>query len=453
MEIIGFRTEGLGDTSYLLSHEGLGVLIDPQRDVERFLRAACDLNLRWVLETHLHNDYLSGGREAAARTGAEHVLPASAVVMFDHTPAFHGEPLRHGGLAVTPLHTPGHTPEHTSYLVTVDGAPVAVFSGGSLLAGSAGRCDLLGAERATQLAYAQHRSIHRLAALPDEVGLYPTHGAGSFCTSSAAAGRATSTIGRERTSNPALAHADEAAFAAAELVALPDHPRYNAFMAPINLRGPDPMPAVEVPTLTFSELKTALEVATVVDIRPRAAFAAGHLPGSLSVESSAQLGVWVGWVTSFNSPLVLVAEEGQDVSEAVTQLARIGYDDVRGTFPDLDRWATEGLPLTQVELLDAEAFARRAAVATAQVIDVRPPHEEQSRLVAGARAVHVPELVDAAGAGLDRRRTVLLACASGYRAMIAASLLVRQGFRVAVLDGAGLAAVAERLSLTRVGTA
>ncbi|MCC7106423.1 MAG: MBL fold metallo-hydrolase, partial [Chloroflexi bacterium] len=197
MDIRGIRTPGLGDATYILSHAGVGVVVDPRRDIDRFLAVAREMQLqvRYVLETHVHNDYLSGGRELAGETGATLVLPAGAGVAFEHLPAFHQEELGGGaGLTIRPIHTPGHTPEHVSYLVLIDGQPVALFSGGSLLVGAAGRSDLLGQPRARQLAVLQYGSVQRLAALPDEVGLYPTHGEGSFCAASGA-GRSVSTIG------------------------------------------------------------------------------------------------------------------------------------------------------------------------------------------------------------------------------------------------------------------
>jgi glyoxylase-like metal-dependent hydrolase (beta-lactamase superfamily II) len=197
MEIRALRTPGLGDTSYVMAEHGVGVVVDPQRDIGRFLDAAEGLGVQvhYVLETHLHNDYLSGGRELAKRTGAQLILPAGAGAAFTYVPAFHLEEFGEGRLRLRPLHTPGHTPEHVSYLALVDGEEVAVFSGGSLLVGSAGRTDLLGTKRASQLARLQFQSLQRLSALGDEVQLYPTHGAGSFC-SAGPSGPATSTIGK-----------------------------------------------------------------------------------------------------------------------------------------------------------------------------------------------------------------------------------------------------------------
>jgi glyoxylase-like metal-dependent hydrolase (beta-lactamase superfamily II) len=190
VEITPFRSVGLGDSTYLVAHDGVGILVDPQRDSDRFLESAdaSGVRIRYVLETHLHNDYISGGREAARRSGARLVLPAAAGAAFDHVPAFHLEDLEAEALlTIRPIHTPGHTPEHVSYLILLDRQPVALFSGGSLLAGAAGRTDLLGRARAEQLGVLQFGSLRRLAALPEELPLYPTHGAGSFCSATAAA--------------------------------------------------------------------------------------------------------------------------------------------------------------------------------------------------------------------------------------------------------------------------
>ncbi len=239
IDVVTFRTEGLGNSTYLLTFDGMALLVDPQRDIDRFLSALGTAELRWVVETHLHNDYVSGGLSAARETGAELVLPASAAPAFRHTPAFHHEELSEGDLVLRPVHTPGHTPEHTSYVVSVDGRDLAVFSGGSLLVGSAGRSDLLGDDRAETLARLQYRSVRTLGRLPAETALYPTHGAGSFCTVSSVSSN-TSTVGREMRDNPVLAHDDEESFVKAHLAGLQPYPSYYARMGPINLAGPPP---------------------------------------------------------------------------------------------------------------------------------------------------------------------------------------------------------------------
>ncbi|MEU8108616.1 MBL fold metallo-hydrolase [Nonomuraea muscovyensis] len=438
MDVISFRTPGLGDQTYLLTHEGKGVLVDPQRDLDRFLRAAAerDVELRFVLETHLHNDYVSGAEQAALRTGAELVLPAAAAAAYRHTPAFHLEDIDGGaGLTLRPVHTPGHTPEHTSYLVLIDGEPAALFSGGSLLVASAGRPDLLGPERARSLARLQHISLRRLAGLPPGLGLYPTHGEGSFCTATGA-GRLTSTIEAECADNPMLAIDDPEKFADTLLEAPMPIPAFYRYMGPANTLGVPPMPPVQVP-----ELDRAPEGTHVVDIRPRQAQSRGMLPGSIGIELDDDFGSWTGWLLPYAEPLTLVAEPGQDVAEAVTQLAQIGVDTVQGVVRDLGADATQ-----RYELLDLDAFVERLAQPDAQLLDVRMPNEREQGRVAGAIERFLADLfTQGVPVELDPERPVLVACGSGRRASIAAGLLAREGYRPIVLTGAGVPEAAAAL--------
>ncbi|BCJ75203.1 MBL fold metallo-hydrolase [Catellatospora sp. IY07-71] len=433
MEIVSFRTPGLGDQTYLLTHDGHGVLVDPQRDIDRFLAEAAerDVQLRFVLETHLHNDYVSGGRQAALRSGAELVLPAAAAPAYPHTPAFHLEDIRGGqGLVLRPIHTPGHTPEHTSYLILIDGEPVAVFSGGSLLVASAGRPDLLGRPRARTLARLQHGSLHRLAGLPRGVELLPTHGEGSFCTASGA-GRHTSTIGAEIDTNPLLAVPDVETFADRLLADPMPIPAFYQYMGPANTLGMPPMPPVIAPELHADQLPAG---AHVVDIRPRPVMAAGHLPGSLGIELGVDFGSWAGWLLPHDEAIVLVADRDQDIPEAVTQLARIGVDTVAGVVHDLGDRAT-----ARFELLDLPAFATRAAAAGAQLLDVRMPSEHAAIAIEHAAHRFLPDLItEGVPAELDPARPVLVACGSGRRAAIAATLLLRHGYQPVALDRAGV---------------
>lgn len=433
MEVMSFRTPGLGDQSYLLTHEGRGVLVDPQRDIDRFLDAAADqgAELRFVLETHLHNDYVSGGEQAALRTGAELVLPASAAAAYPHTPAFHLEDIQaEAGLAIRPIHTPGHTPEHTSYLVLIDGEPVAVFSGGSLLVGSAGRPDLLGPARARTLARLQHGSLHRLAALPGTIGLFPTHGEGSFCSATGAS-RHTSTIGAEIRTNPLLSIDDAEQFADHLLAAPMPIPAFYKHMGPANTLGVPPMPPVDVPEVAVADVPDGTHV---VDIRSRHVQAEGFLPGSVGIELGSDFGSWVGWLLPYGAPIVLVAEPLQDIAEAVTQLARIGIDTVRGVIRDLGQ-ATTGT----FALVDLPAFRTRLAQPDAQVLDVRMPGERERAHLAGATERFLAELVtEGIPTELDKSRPVLVACGSGRRASIAATLLAREGYWPVALTGGGV---------------
>lgn len=448
MELVPFRTPGLGDQTYLLTHDGHGVLVDPQRDVDRFLDAAGerDVELRFVVETHLHNDYVSGAEQAALRTGAELVLPAAAAPAYPHTPAFHMEEIKGGGMTMRPIHTPGHTPEHTSYLVLIDDEPVALFSGGSLLVGSAGRSDLLGTARARTLGRLQHGSLQRLAGLPRHVGLYPTHGQGSFCTATGT-GQHTSTIGDELDGNPLLDIGDAETFADRTLAAPMPIPAFYQYMGPANVLGVSPMPGHDIPELTVDDLSEQPADTRVVDIRPRTMMSTGILRQSTGIEIAEDFGSWSAWLLPYQAPIVLVAEPEQDVTEAVTQLAQVGVDSVRGVIRDISR-----APLTSFELVGVREFRQRMADPAAQVLDVRMPSERADVRLDRAVERFLPDLVtDGVPAELDRDRLVLVACGSGRRATIAATLLMREGYRAAVLDGAGIADVALRNTASRWG--
>lgn len=426
MEIIPFRTPGLGDQTYLFTHEGTAVLVDPQRDIDRFLDVASerDLELRFVLETHLHNDYVSGALEASKRTGAELVLPAAAAAAYRYTPAFHLEDLPgEKGLTIRPIHTPGHTPEHTSYVVLLDGVEVALFSGGSLLVGSAGRPDLLGPERADTLARLQYISLNRLAKLPAELGLYPTHGEGSFCTSSGA-GKYTSTVGEEAATNPLL-QLDSPDAMSEEMLRQPmPIPYFYRFMGPANTLGVKPLPKTEPAQLTAAQ---ALELDGVhlVDIRPRTDQAKGVLPGSTGIELADDFGSWAGWLVPYDQPAVLIANPDQDVDEAVTQLRQIQFDNVVGVVTDLT-----DAPLEQTfEIVDAETAAKLAAHGDVQVLDVRMPNERAEVTFPGATERFVADLFSQGMPdGITKDKPVLIACGTGRRATIAASYLAAQGY-------------------------
>ena len=443
MDIRSVRTAGLGNTTYVASHDGVAIVVDPQRDIDRFEEVVADMgvHVQLVLETHIHNDYVSGGRSLAERLGADLVMPAGAAPMFRHRPAFHHEDVDLGSMVVRPIHTPGHTPEHTSYLVLIEGDPRAVFTGGSLLAGSAGRTDLLGWDRAESLARLQYGSVQRLARLPDATRLYPTHGAGSFCTTGGAS-RADSTIGDERATSPVLAHGDEESFVATQLSGLSPYPSYYQYMGPINLTGPEARERFEAPEITPAELWGFGESVAVVDARPITRYAAGHVPGSISVELKRDFGVWVGWLMPFDSPLVLVVDVDQDVEEALRQLSRIGFDDVRGVLRGIQSWDR---PLAAHRIAGPEEFAA-AAASGEQIIDTRSPAEWELGVIDGSTLLYVPDVVHAAEKGLDRARPVWVACATGFRAGISASLLAAKGFEPVVLAGSGVTEVLAAMS-------
>jgi hydroxyacylglutathione hydrolase len=438
LDIVGVRTPGLGDATYLVTYEGLGLIVDPQRDVDRFLdhMTRADVEVRWVLETHLHNDYVSGGVVAAERSGADLVLPAAAAPAYRHTPAFHLEDIGDSRLSIRPIHTPGHTPEHTSYLLMVEGEPIALFSGGSLLVGSAGRPDLLGLSRADSLARLQYESVNRLLELPGHVGLFPTHGEGSFCTASGA-GQTTSTIGEEMKTNPVLSYANEDSFVAGQLAVLQPYPSYYRHMGPANVAGGKPIPVLDLPVLDAASVAAAGDGVQVVDMRDRGAFAAGHIPGSLGVELRDDFGVWVGWLVDIDRPLVLVADPSQDIEEARIQLARIGYDNLRGVFYGMSSWRDEGRPVASFDTVDLGQFA--AAVANgAWTLDVRAPYEWEEGHIEASHHVYVPDLAAHDFDDLDEGDEVWVACATGYRANIAAAILEEKGLRPVLLGTGGV---------------
>jgi glyoxylase-like metal-dependent hydrolase (beta-lactamase superfamily II)/rhodanese-related sulfurtransferase len=435
-------TPGLGDKSYVLAHDGIGVIVDPQRDIDRFgaVIEELDVDPRYVLETHLHNDYVSGGRHLAAVTGAELVLPAGSGTKFAYVPAFHTEDLDAGPFQVRPMHTPGHTPEHVSYVVVVDGEPVAVFSGGSLLVGSAGRSDLLGIDRATSLVRLQYQSVMRLAELPGEVDLYPTHGAGSFCTVSEAGGT-TSTIGDELKTNPVLHYRDAEDFAAGQLSGLPPYPSYYAHMGPMNLAGPEPYIPAPIPEMTPAQVQAAREEGVlVVDARYKTSFAEAHIPGSWGMELGSDFATWIGWLLPFDAAMVLILDEGESLDEARDALARIGFESIPGVMWGLDAWIEEGRETASHSTMTARQYLEEAD-GSRQTVDVRAPTEWQDGTLQGSILCHLPDLIESIPEELDPEQPVYLGCTTGHRASIAAGVLADRGYRPVVLTGASLLGV------------
>jgi glyoxylase-like metal-dependent hydrolase (beta-lactamase superfamily II) len=444
----------LGDTTYLLASNGEAVLVDPQRDAWRFLQAAEERGWRvtHVLETHVHNDYVSGALEVQVATGAEIVAPARGGYAFPLIGADEGDRLEVGALRLTAAATPGHTPEHLSWFVDGgdapgDAAPIAVFTGGSLLVGSVGRTDLLGPALATALAADQQRSLRRLAALPDSVAVLPTHGAGSFCSAGPATGAWHSTIAAERLSNPVFGAAGAAeapspdAFRELLTEGFGRYPAYYAHMAAINRAGPRVLGARRLPgRLTPEELETNVaRGATLVDGRSRTVFAAGHVPGSINVELDDEFASYVGWLAPFGKPVVLVLPEPAEeaATEAVTQLLRIGYDWVPGWLDGgVDAWRASGREVARYEVVGLSDVASRPEAERGTVLDVRQPREWRDGVVDGSTRLFVADL-PAHLAELPRDRPITVMCRSGHRASIAASVLDRAGFDVRLVAQGG----------------
>jgi glyoxylase-like metal-dependent hydrolase (beta-lactamase superfamily II)/rhodanese-related sulfurtransferase len=457
MHVESFLTRGLGDTSYLVASGDQAVIVDPQRDIGPVLAAvrAGGLHITHIVETHVHNDYVSGALELRAATGAPIAGPARAAYAFPFEPLGEADELLLGTLRIVAAETPGHTPEHLSFLVYEGDAdePTAVFTGGSLLVGSAGRTDLLGPDATLDLTRAQHRSLNKLSALPDRTLVLPTHGAGSFCSSSVPGEERTSTIGRERTTNPALADADldEETFVERRLSGLLAYPSYYAHIAPINRAGPRVYGDVPVPpSLTASQLRERIEAgAWVVDGRDRRGFAAGHIPGSLAIELDDSFASYVGWIVPFGAPIVLVLPEDRPeheaAAEAATQLFRIGYEAVDGFLQGgVDAWVETGSSLRSYPVASIEELALAMQEQRARVLDVRQQTEWDAGHLEGSTHLFVGDLRAQIGE-IPRDREVWTVCATGHRAAMAASLLDRDGIPVRVVTPGGVPDVLSRV--------
>ncbi|MBW1597773.1 rhodanese-like domain-containing protein [Streptomyces sp. JJ38] len=434
-----FETEGLGNRSYLAGGPGGAVAVDPPRDIERVLAAAARRGVRvvFVAETHVHNDYVTGGLELARLTGARYLVPAGAHVSFARTPVADGDTVTvDEGLRLRALATPGHTPHHTSYVLEDEGRAVAAFTGGSLLIGSVGRPDLVEPRLTERLARAQHASAHRLAeALGDEVPVLPTHGFGSFCASAQSDGDAT-TIGEERAANEAFT-LDVDTFVERMLAGLDDVPAYYAHMGPINAAGPAPVdltPPAPADAERIAERLAAGE--WVVDLRSRVAYAAGHVAGSVNFEGEGKLATYLAWLMPWGKPVTLLADTPEQLAEAQRELARVGIDrPAAAATGDPAGWVREGEALasfpraTFAELADARGRGEDVVV-----LDVRRDSERAGERVEGS--VHIPVHELHARLGEVPAGTVWTHCASGMRAAIAASLLDAAGRRVVAVDDA-----------------
>jgi len=443
--VLQFVDEGLGNAAHLVGSKEAGVaaLVDPLRDVDGYLAAADRMGVRiaYVLDTHLHNDFISGARETAARTGAVVGASTDAGLGFDHRALRDGDRLPLGDLAVEALATPGHTPEHMAFAAWVDGAeaPAALFSGGALIVGGCARTDLLGMEDAVPLARQLYRSVHgKILVLPDDVAVFPTHGAGSFCAAPSVPMRRT-TIGRERATNPLAAARTEEEFVARALEGLPSYPTYFGKVGPINQRGPAILGGVRIPEpLSPEEVRRWSQGGgAVLDVRPPFAFLHGHIPGAFGIGVDAPLTTWAGWLVPFGTLLVLVAMARMDLEEAVRQLLRIGYDDLRGHLEGgMAAWEAAGLPVERVRTVTPAALRQRLRTGDAPVVlDVRSNDEWRDGHIPGALHVENGRL-PTEDLPFSEDREVVVHCHTYNRSTSGLSVLARRGFRnLALLDG------------------
>jgi hydroxyacylglutathione hydrolase len=449
--IVPIVDEGLGNSAYLADlGDGRALAVDAPRDLRAVRAAARDRGLRvaFAADTHLHADFLSGARQLAADEGAQILAPAAGGRAFAHRGLADGDEVDLGGLTLQAWATPGHTAEHAAYLLADGGQVLGVFTGGSLLVGAAARTDLAGPEHTEPLARAQYASLGRLLTLPDVTPVYPTHGAGSFCSAPPGAERIT-TIGQEKAANPLLAAGDEDAFVKALLASLGTFPGYFLRLPEHNRRGPAILASAPVlAPLTPGQVRAAVAGGgQVIDVRPVADWAAGHIPGSLAIPLREAFATWLGWLAPDpGTPLVIVAGPGQDLAEAAWQALKIGYENLAGTLAGgMAAWAAAGQPAAAIPLLAP------GQVDPADVIDVRQASEYAAGHLPGAVSIELGSLA-AAAAGLAGRPAVTM-CGHGERAATAASVLERAGHTaVAVLPGgpAGWAdATGQRLEAAR----
>lgn len=432
------ETPSLGDRSYVVHDGSVAVVIDPQRDIDRLLAEldTASLRLTHVFETHVHNDYVSGGLALARRTGAEYVLCADDDARFERRGMADGDEIVTGSLTIRAVHTPGHTHTHLSYVVRDrTGEPRAVFTGGSLLYGTVGRTDLLGDADTEELTRAQYRSGRRLVEeLDADVAVYPTHGFGSFCASSGGGDRTAGTIADERAENLVVTIDDEDRFVERLLAGLTEHPAYYAHMSLLNLAGPLEASLAPPVPVEADELRRRLDAGEwVVDLRSRKAFAADHLAGSIGVELDDGFSTYLGWLIPWGSRLTLLATTPEEVAAAQRQLVRIGLDQLGGAATgSLDDMAT-GIARSTHPVTDfgglAAAVGRDEALV---VVDVRRRDEWQAGHVEGSRNLPLHELITHVHHAPDGELWVH--CASGYRAAIGASLLARAGYPVVLID-------------------
>ena len=424
IEIHSFVDEGLGHSSYLVDlGDGRALVVDPPRlPVDHTAVAgALGLELAYTADTHSHADYISGSPELAAR-GATFLASKSAHLAIDHRAVAAGDQIElRAGLTLHAIATPGHTPDHLAYLLCEDGRPAALFSGGSLMVGTVGRTDLLGPELRDDLARQLYRALRdEILPLPDDLQVYPTHGAGSFCSAPGASER-TTTIGRERATNPMLAAPDEDAFVERLVAGFGSFPTYFSRLPEVNRLGPRLYAtAPTLARLDVNEVRHLVERgALVVDVRPIDAFAAGHIPGALSIALRPVFASWLGWLVETGRSLVFVLDDDQDRAELVRQCLSVGYERLAGELDGgMEAWRADTHSEARIEIVGPDGAA-------ATVLDVRQRNEYEAGHVPGAAHIELGSLSNAADQLPDGSVTVM--CGHGERAMSGASILAARG--------------------------
>jgi glyoxylase-like metal-dependent hydrolase (beta-lactamase superfamily II)/rhodanese-related sulfurtransferase len=421
----------LAHASYLIGDQGEAAVVDPSRDVDGYLEEAKahGLTIRWVLETHLHADFVSGHRDLADRTGATIAIGAKAEAGFPHRALRDGDTIAVGGVRIRAIETPGHTPESLSFLVYEregDETPWAVLTGDTLFVGDVGRVDILSSRLpVTDLAGMMYDSLHdKLLRLPDDTRVYPAHGAGSLCGRGISS-ESWSTIGRERLMNPALAPMSREAFIADITRDVPETPVYFLHSRDTNRMGPRLASERSLPPSIDARAfeAAARRGAVILDTRPSAAYGASHPANALHVSLDGQYASWVGTLIQPDQEILIVAEPAR-AEEAVMRLARVGYENIFALLDGgFESWRSAGLPVKSI----AQVPAQQALAASAHVIDIRRPREWDASHLEGAMNIPLAQLTSRLGE-LDPAQTWTVVCASGYRSAAASSVLERAGY-------------------------
>ena len=422
VEIVDFVDEGLGHSSYLVDlGDGRALVIDPPRIPAAHLEAAAahGLEIAYTADTHSHADYVSGSPELGA-LGATFLASKGAALEVAHRGVEPGDEIElTDGLTLRAIPTPGHTPDHLAYLLCARGEPIALFSGGSLMVGTVGRTDLLGPEPREDLARALYRALRdEILTLPDDLAVYPTHGAGSFCSAPGASER-TTTIGRERATNPLLSSPDEDTFVTQLLAGFGTFPTYFSRLPEVNRRGARLYGTVpELERLPTDEVHALVERGgLVVDARPITAFSAAHVAGSLSIELRPVFASWLGWLAESDRPLVFLLGDDQDRTELVRQCLTVGYERLAGELDGgIEAWRGARLPIAHTHLVGMSDIE-------ATLVDVRQAGEYEAGHVPGA--IHIELGALRVAPVPDGPLTVM--CGHGERAMTGASVLEQRG--------------------------
>ena len=428
----------LAHASYLIGSEGEAAVVDPQRDVDEYIKdaEAHGLKIKYVLETHLHADFVSGHRELAARTGAEIVFSEKAQATFPHRAVTDGEELKLGRVTLQIMETPGHTPESVCILVTdneVSDRPQKILTGDTLFIGDVGRPDLAGGKGYTPqiMAGMMYDTLHeKLLQLSDDVEVYPAHGAGSMCGKNMSK-ETSSTIGEQRKFNYALKPMAKDEFVRMMTVDLAEAPAYFPKDAEINRTGATELSKLPSPPALSAEAVRKLDDQIILDVRSAAEFGAGHLPGSLNIGLGGQFAIWAGTLIPLTAPIVIVSDSESQVEEAQMRLARVGIENVKGYLAGgVDEWQRSGFELATVPQISVnELSALLNDQKELQVIDVRREPEYDSGHV--PRAIHAPLSTLARTVGnlsIDPIKSTAVICAGGFRSSAASSILQQNGF-------------------------